>query len=71
MEPYELLRDKREDMNMNQEQLAKELGIGQSYLSKLERGIQAITAKVIRKYTVVMPLTDDDILFLLGFREVE
>lgn len=70
MKPNELLKDKRTALGYSQTQMAADVGLPQGYLSQLESGKAGITAETIRKYRKVVPITDDDALFLLGLKEV-
>ena len=70
MTPNELLKAKRTALKYSQVRMAEEVKLPQGYLSQLESGKSGITAETIRKYRKVVPITDDDALFLLGLKEV-
>ncbi|MBR5452151.1 MAG: helix-turn-helix transcriptional regulator [Clostridia bacterium] len=63
MKSYEIIRMLREDNDKKQEEIAKLLGIDQSYYSKYERGIRPFTAEQIRKLSLYFKVSAD---YLLG-----
>ena len=71
MKAKELLRDKRLATGLSQLEFGMAVGLGQSYVSGLEVGRIGITADTLLKYRQVVPITDDDALFLLGLKEAE
>lgn len=62
MKSYEIIRMLREDNDKKQAEIAKLLGIDQSYYSKYERGIRPFTAEQIRTLALYFQVSADYIL---------
>ena len=45
----ELIRDKRKEANMTQQELAEKLNVKRSYISKLERAVGDVRVSTLRK----------------------
>ena len=49
----DLIRDKRKEANMTQQQLAEKLNVKRSYISKLERAVGDVRLSTLRKVVEV------------------
>ena len=60
----ELVREKRREYNMTQEDLAKKVGVTQNYIAKIEIGYQAAGLKTLYKLSEVLKIPEEEIINL-------
>lgn len=66
----ELIRRKRRQIGLTQEELAEKAGISQNYVAKIETGISNIGPKALTKLAIALDIPSDELIeFNLGYFE--
>lgn len=63
METHEKIRGMREDRDINQTEIGKVLHMSQKKISRIENGVQELTASEIKQYCILFNVSSD---WLLG-----
>ena len=58
----DVIRERRESLNLSQEAFAAECGLHRTYISQLERGLKSPTVRVLATIAQVLKLTPDELL---------
>lgn len=58
----DVIRERREALNLSQEAFAAECGLHRTYISQLERGLKSPTVRVLATIAQVLKLTPDELL---------
>lgn len=67
--PIIKLKEYREINGLSQKQLAKILGVGQGYISKLENGIESPTVRMLYKFAEILSICPLSLLPCIMERE--
>ena len=58
----DVIRERREALNLSQETFAAECGLHRTYISQLERGLKSPTVRVLATIAQTLKLTPDELL---------
>jgi len=58
----DVIRERRDALNLSQEAFAAECGLHRTYISQLERGLKSPTVRVLATIAQTLKLTPDELL---------
>ena len=66
----QLIRERRREIGLNQEELAKKIGVSQNYITKIETNLTGVGPKTLTKMAIALDIPSDKLIeYHLGYFE--